>query len=95
MTRVIYSIRLIVRAEWTAYLSLPGVLPAVLLAVLLEQLESTLLGLVALAGQELQSLLASSHLLSANNAPVLVLDQVLLGQTTGSVLCRTVENLRL
>ena len=82
---------LIVRKGLSASLSLPGVLPA----VLLEQLERTLLGLVALAGQELQSLLAGSHLLAANNATVLVLDQILLGQTTGSVLGRTVEHLRL
>lgn len=62
-------------------------------AVLLEQLEAALLGLVALAGQILQGLLASGHLLAAHNTAVLVLDQILLLQTTGSVLGGTVEHL--
>jgi hypothetical protein len=55
-------------------------------AVLLEQLEAALARLVALAGQVLQGLLAGRHLLAADNAAVLVLDQILLGQATGSVL---------
>lgn len=66
--------------------SLEEVLAAAGTAVLLEQLEAALLRLVALAGQVLQGLLAGHHLLAADNAAVLVLDQILLGQTTGSVL---------
>lgn len=61
--------------------------------VLLEQLEGTLACLVALAGQELQGLLASSHLLAADDTSMLVLDQVLLFQTTGGVLGSSVEHL--
>jgi len=64
-------------------------------AVLVKQTESTLLGLVALAGQVLQGLLAGSHLLAAYNAAMLVLDQILLGQTAGGVLGSSVENLGL
>jgi hypothetical protein len=63
--------------------------------VLVEQTEGTLLGLVALAGQVLQGLLACSHLLAAYNTTVLVLDQILLGQATGGVLGSSVENLGL
>jgi hypothetical protein len=63
--------------------------------VLVEQAEGTLLGLVALAGQVLQGLLAGHHLLTADNTAVLVLDEVGLGQTTGSVLGSTMENLGL
>ncbi len=63
--------------------------------VLLEQLEGTLLGLVALAGQVLQSLLAGSHLLATDNAAMLVLNEILLLQTTGGVLGSSVENLGL
>jgi hypothetical protein len=63
--------------------------------VLLEQLEGTLLGLVALAGQILQSLLASGHFLATDNATVLVLNQILLGQTTGSMFSSAVEYLSL
>ena len=63
--------------------------------VLLEQLEGALARLVALAGQVLQGLLASSHLATAHNAAVLVLHQILLGQTTGSVLRGTVVHLGL
>jgi len=63
--------------------------------VLLEQTEGTLLGLVALAGQELQGLLAGQHLATADDAAVLVLDEVLLLEATGGVLGRTVENLGL
>jgi len=62
---------------------------------LVEQLERPLARLVALGRQELQGLLAGSHLLAAHNPPMLVLHQVLLGQTTGGVLRRTVEHLRL
>lgn len=63
--------------------------------MLVEQAERTLLGLVALAGQILQSLLAGEHLAAAYNAAVLVLDEVLLLQTAGRVLGRAVENLGL
>ena len=63
--------------------------------VLVEQLEAALLGLVALAGQVLQGLLASGHLLAADNAAVLVLDEVLLLQTAGRVLGSAVEHLGL
>lgn len=63
--------------------------------MLLEQLEGALPRLVALAGQELQRLLAGQHLLAAHNAAVLVLDQVLLVQATGRVLRRAVEHLSL
>ena len=66
-----------------------------LAAVLLEQLEGALARLVALAGQELQGLLAGHHLATAHNAAVLVLDEVLLGQTAGSVLGSAVEYLGL
>lgn len=61
--------------------------------VLVEQLEAAALGLVALAGQVLQGLLAGGHLLAADNAAVLVLDEVLLLQTAGSMLSSTVEHL--
>lgn len=63
--------------------------------VLLEQLEGSLARLVALAGQVLKSLLASHHLLAANNATMLVLDKVLLLETTGRVLGRAMEHLGL
>ena len=61
--------------------------------VLLEQLERALACLVALAGQELQGLLASSHLLAADDTSVLVLHQVLLFQATGGVLGSSVKHL--
>ncbi len=64
-------------------------------AVLLEQAEGTLARLVALAGQELQGLLAGHHLATADDAAVLVLDEVLLLEATGGVLGSTVENLGL
>jgi hypothetical protein len=64
-------------------------------AVLLEEAEGTLASLVALAGQELQGLLAGEHLATADDAAVLVLDEVLLLETTGGVLGSTVENLGL
>lgn len=63
--------------------------------VLIEQTEGTLLGLVALASQVLQGLLASGHLATAHDAAMLVLNEVLLLQTTGRVLSSTVENLGL
>jgi hypothetical protein len=62
-------------------------------AVLLKQTEGAALSLVALAGQILQSLLAGSHLLAADNAAMLVLHQILLLQTTGGMLGGPVENL--
>lgn len=65
------------------------------MAILVKQPESSLLGLVSLACQILQSLTTSGLLAATNNASVLVLDQVGLGQTTGSVLGRSVENLGL
>ena len=43
-------------------------------AVLVEEVEDTLLGLVALARQVLERLLALHHLLATHNAAVLVLD---------------------
>lgn len=64
-------------------------------AVLLEEAEGTLASLVALAGQELQGLLAGHHLATADDAAVLVLDEVLLLEATGGVLGSTVENLGL
>ena len=63
--------------------------------MLVEQAEGALLGLVALAGQVLQSLLAGHHLAAANDAAVFVLDQILLLQTTGRVLGGAVEHLGL
>jgi len=63
--------------------------------VLVEEAERTLLGLVALPGKILERLAAGGHLAAADNPAVLVLDQVLLLQTTGGVLRRTVPDLRL
>ncbi len=63
--------------------------------MLVEQTEGTLLGLVALAGQVLQGLLAGHHLAAAHNATVLVLDEILLLQATGGVLGGAVEYLSL
>ena len=54
--------------------------------MLVEQTERTLLGLVALAGQVLERLLALHHLLATHNAAVLVLDQVGLGEAAGGML---------
>jgi hypothetical protein len=70
-------------------------LPAAAGAALLEQAEGALARLVALAGQELQGLLAGHHLAAADDATMLVLDEVLLLETTGRVLGSTVENLGL
>ncbi len=63
--------------------------------MLVEQTERTLLGLVALACQVLQGLLASHHLAAAHDAAVLVLDEILLLQATGGVLGGAMENLSL
>lgn len=63
--------------------------------MLVEQTERALLGLVALAGQVLQSLLAGHHLAAAHDAAMLVLHQILLLQTTGRVLGGAVEHLSL
>ena len=63
--------------------------------MLVEEAERTLLGLVALPGKILERLAAGGHLAAADNPAVLVLDQVLLLQTTGGVLRRTVPDLRL
>jgi hypothetical protein len=63
--------------------------------VLAEELEGTLLGLVALTGEVLEGLLAGRHLLATDNAVVLVLDKVLLGETPGGVLGSSVINLGL
>ena len=65
------------------------------MAVLVEEAKRALLGLVALAGQVLKSLLAGCLLLAAYNAAVLVLDKVGLGEATGGVLGVAVENLGL
>jgi len=64
-------------------------------AVLVEEAEGTLLGLVALTGQVLESLATCHHLLAAYNAAVLVLDEVGLDEATGGVLSSSVENLGL
>ena len=64
-------------------------------AVLVEQTEHTLLGLVASAGQILQSTAASSLLAPANNTAVLVLNEVRLVEAAGSLLSGTVEYLGL
>ena len=63
--------------------------------VLVEQAERALLGLVALASKILERLLAGHHLATAYNAAVLVLNEILLLQTTGGVLGGAVENLGL
>ena len=60
--------------------------------MLVEEVEDTLLGLVALAGQVLEGLAALGLLLAAYNAAVLVLDKVGLGEATGGVLGVAVEN---
>lgn len=64
-------------------------------AVLVEEAEGTLLGLVALAGQVLEGLATSGLLLAAYNAAVLVLDQVRLDEATGGVLGSSVKDLGL
>ncbi len=65
------------------------------MAVLVEQTEGALLGLVALTGQILQGLLSRKHLAAAHNAAMLVLNEVLLLETAGRVLGRAMENLGL
>ena len=64
-------------------------------SVLVEQAEGALLGLVALAGQVLERLLALHHLLATYNAAMLVLDQVGLGETAGGMLRASVKDLGL
>jgi hypothetical protein len=71
-----------------------GTLDLILLS-LLEELESALLGLVACVGEVLQGLLAQGGLAAAYDTAVLVLHQVLLGQTTGGVVRSAVEHLGL
>jgi hypothetical protein len=66
-----------------------------LLAALLEQLEGTLLGDVAELAELQDGLLASGLLAAGYNATTLGLDQILLVETTGSVLGSAVENLGL
>jgi hypothetical protein len=61
-------------------------------AVLVEQAERALLGLVATTGQVLQGLATGGLLPAAYNAAVLVLDQVGLGETAGGVLGISVKN---
>jgi hypothetical protein len=63
--------------------------------LLLKKLEGALLGDVAQLLQLLDSLLARSVLLARNDATLLGLHQVLLGQATGSVLGSAVVNLSL
>jgi hypothetical protein len=63
--------------------------------VLVEQTEYTLLSLVASAGKKLQSLATGSLLAPANNAAMLVLNEVRLGEAAGRLLGRTVEYLSL
>ena len=65
------------------------------MAVLVEEAEGTLLRLVALAGQVLQGLATGGLLAAADDATVLVLDQVCLGEATGGVLGGAVVNLGL
>jgi len=60
-----------------------------------EELECTLLGLVARREEVLDRLLAEHHLAAAYNASVLVENKVLLGETTAGVDSRSVENLSL
>jgi len=64
-------------------------------AVLVEEPEGALLGLVALARQILERLAARGLLPSAYNTTMLVLHKVGLGEATGGVLRGTVENLGL
>ena len=62
------------------------------LGVLLEELEGTLLGDVAELAQLLDSLLTRGVLLAADDASALGLHQILLDETTGSVLGGAVED---
>ena len=61
----------------------------------MEKLEGALLGLVALGVKTFESLLARSVLLLADDATLLSLHQILLGESTGSVLGSAVEHLSL
>ena len=61
----------------------------------MEKLEGALLGLVALGVKTLESLLARGVLLLADDATLLSLHQILLGESTGSVLGGAVEHLGL
>ena len=61
----------------------------------MEKLEGALLGLVALGVKTLESLLARGVLLLADDATLLSLHQILLGESTGSVLGSSVEHLGL
>jgi len=61
----------------------------------MEKLEGALLGLEALGVKTLESLLARGVLALADNATLLSLHQIFLGQATGSVLGSSVEHLRL
>jgi len=63
--------------------------------LLFEQLERALLGDIARLLELLDRLLARGVLLLGNDAALLGLHQVLLGQATGSVLGRAVPHLRL
>lgn len=63
----------------------PALLAARRAAVLVEQPERALLGLVALPGEVLERLAAREHLAAAHNPAVLVLDEVTLLETTGRV----------
>jgi len=63
--------------------------------VLVEQPERALLGLVALAGEVLESLAARGLLTAAYNPAVLVLNEVTLLETTGRVCRRSVPDLGL
>lgn len=65
------------------------------LALLREQLERTLLRLVAGLDEAAVGLLARRRLLAAHNLATLVLNEILAGQTALCVLGCTVENLRL
>ncbi len=61
----------------------------------MEKLEGALLRLEALGVKTLESLLARSMLLLADDATLLGLHQILLGESTGSVLGSSVVDLRL
>jgi hypothetical protein len=63
--------------------------------MLSKKLESTLLRNISRLLQLLQSLQTSRMLLLGNNTSLSGLHQILLGQTTGSMLGSSVENLRL
>ena len=60
--------------------------------MLLEEAEGSLASLVALAGKELQGLLAGLHLAAAHDTAVLVLDEILLLQATRGMLGSSVVN---